>query len=148
MSNLESFYAKWSPIILSILRIVAGFLFMAYGTQKLFNFPPFEMPSGQPSPFPVPLLSLAGVAGILELVGGFFIFLGLFTRPVAFLLSGEMAVAYFIGHAPKGFLPRMSDGEPAVLFCFIFLYLVVAGGGALSIDRLWRRSRSSGSDRT
>lgn len=141
MSNLESFYAKWSPVVLSILRLVVGFLFIAHGTQKLFNVPAFEIP-GQPSPFPVPLASLAGVAGILEFVGGIFIFLGLFTRPVAFILSGEMAVAYFKGHAPGGFWPMMNQGEPAVLLCFIFLYMAVAGGGSLSVDRLLRRGRS------
>ena len=140
MSNLESFYAKWSPVMLSILRIVVAFLFIAHGTQKLFNVPP----GPKPGMFPVPLQSLYGVGGILESVGGLFILLGLFTRPVAFLLSGEMAVAYFMNHAPNRFWPIMSGGnggELSVFYCFIFLYMAVAGGGSLSVDRLLRRGR-------
>ena len=134
MANLGPFYAKWSPRLLSVLRIVAGLLFMLHGTQKLFNYPP-----GPPGLFPAPLLSLLGVAGILEFVGGLLILLGLFTRPVAFILAGEMAVAYFRNHAPQAFLPTMNGGELAVLYCFIFLYLAVAGAGQWSVDNLWRR---------
>jgi putative oxidoreductase len=133
MADLNSFYSKWAPRILSVLRIVTAFLFMEHGGQKLFGFP---------APFPVPLslLSLLGVAGILELFGGLLLLLGLFTRPVAFLLSGEMAVAYFMVHAPQRFWPLLNRGEPAVMYCFIFLYLFVAGGGSWSLDRLRRRT--------
>jgi putative oxidoreductase len=133
MARLNVFYAKWTPRLLSVMRIVVAFLFMAYGGQKLFGFPA-PMKGGT-----VPLMSLQGVAGILELFGGLLVFLGLFTRPVAFILAGEMAVAYFIQHAPGGFWPRLNGGEPAVLFCFVFLFLSVAGGGAWSLDRLIRR---------
>lgn len=136
MAKLNVFYAKWTPRVLSVLRIVVAFLFMAYGAQKLFGFPA-PMKGGT-----VPLLSLHGVAGILELFGGLLVLLGLFTRPVAFILSGEMAVAYFIQHAPNGFWPRVNGGEPAVLYCFVFLFLAVAGGGAWSLDRLLRRGVS------
>jgi putative oxidoreductase len=135
MANLSPFYAKWSPRMLSVLRIVAGLLFMIHGTQKLFNYPP-----GPPGMFPASLGSLFGVAGILESVGGLFILLGLFTRPVAFILAGEMAVAYFRSHfSMDAFWPITNRGEAAVLFCFIFLYLAVAGGGQWSVDNLLRR---------
>lgn len=105
---------------------------MQHGGQKLFSFP--APPQATHS-----LFSLIGVAGILELFGGLLLFLGLFTRPVAFLLSGQMAVAYFMAHAPHGFWPLLNRGELAVLYCFIFLYLTVAGGGSWSLDRLWRQ---------
>lgn len=136
MPDSNSFFATWGPRLLSVLRIVTAFLFMQHGAQKLFNYPP-----GPPgAPFPAPLFSLIGVAGILELVGGFFLLLGLFTRPVAFLLSGQMAVAYFKGHAPNGFWPVLNGGELAALFCFIFLDLAAAGGGPWSVDaQLGRR---------
>jgi putative oxidoreductase len=132
MADSSSFYSRWSPRFLSVLRIVTAFLFMLHGGQKLFGFP-------APPPAPPALLSLIGVAGILEFFGGLLLLLGLFSRPVAFLLSGEMAVAYFMAHAPHGFWPLLNRGELAVLYCFIFLYLSVAGGGSWSIDRLWRR---------
>jgi putative oxidoreductase len=136
MADSNSLYATWSPRILSIFRIVFGLLFMLHGTQKLFNYPP-----GPPgAPFPVsPLTFPFGVAGILETIGGLLLLLGFFTRPVAFLLAGEMAVAYFMNHAAKGFWPMMNGGEFAVLFCFAFLYLAVAGGGRWSLDYLLRR---------
>lgn len=124
----------WAPRLLSVLRIVTGFLFMLHGAQKLFGFPA-PMPGGGP-----PLMSLLGVGGILEFFGGLLILLGLFTRPVAFILSGLMAVAYFMAHAPGGFWPLLNRGELAVLYCFIFLYLAAAGGGPWSVDRLWRRN--------
>ena len=108
--------------------MVAGFMFIAHGTQKLFNAPP-----GQTGP--VPVASFMGFAGTLELVGGLLILAGLFTRPTAFILSGMMAVAYFMAHAPGGFLPLVNRGELAVLYCFVFLYLAVAGGGTWSADR-------------
>lgn len=134
MADSNSFFATWSPRLLSVLRIVVALLFMHHGSQKLFNVPP-----GPPGFFPAPLFSLIGVAGILELVGGLFILLGLFTRPVAFILSGQMAVAYFMSHAPKGFWPVLNGGELAALFCFTFLYFSVAGGGRWSLDYQLRR---------
>ena len=124
---------RWAPYVLGLLRIVVAFLFIAHGTQKLFGVPVDEPRD------PVALGSLMGVAGMLETFGGLLLLLGLFTRPVAFLLAGEMAVAYFKSHAPRGFWPALNGGEPAVLFCFVFLYLAAAGGGAWSLDRLRRR---------
>jgi len=118
---------SWSPRMLSVLRAMTGLLFLEHGTQKLFGFPP------PPNPGPA-LLSLLGVQGILELVGGFLILIGLFTRPVAFILAGDMAVAYFMRHAPRGFFPLLNGGQLAILFCFVFLYLFVAGGGVWSVD--------------
>ncbi len=133
MADLNSFYTRWAPNILSILRIVTAFLFMQHGGQKLLGFP-------APLQTPPPLLSLIGVAGMLEFFGGLLLLIGLFSRPVAFLLSGEMAVAYFMAHAPQGFWPLMNRGELAVMYCFVFLYLFIAGGGSWSIDRLGRRN--------
>ena len=132
MSSRSSFCREWSQSLLSILRIITAFLFMEHGAQKLFSFP--APPQAMHS-----LFSLIGVAGILEFFGGLLLLIGLFSRPVAFLLSGQMAVAYFMAHAPHGFWPVLNRGEPAVLYCFIFLYLAVAGGGSWSIDRLRRR---------
>jgi putative oxidoreductase len=124
---------RWAPYILGLLRIVVGFLFMVHGTQKLFG-----MPVDEPRD-PVALTSLIGIAGILETFGGLLIVLGLFTRPIAFLLAGEMAVAYFRSHAARSFWPALNGGEPAVLFCFVFLYLATVGGGAWALDRLRTR---------
>jgi putative oxidoreductase len=121
--------ARWAPTLLSILRIVAGFLFIAHGTQKLLGFP-------APAGFEVTLMSQAGIAGLLELVGGALLMLGLWTRPVAFVLSGEMAFAYFLAHARQNFWPLLNRGELAVLYCFLFLYFAAAGGGPLSLDAL------------
>ncbi|MGO4685904.1 DoxX family protein [Hyphomicrobium sp. 2TAF46] len=119
---------RWEPVVLSILRIVTAMLFFEHGMQKLFNLPP-------PPNMPVAtFLSLDWFAGVLELVGGGLLVLGLFTRPVALLLSGEMAIAYWLVHAPKSFLPIVNRGDSAILFCFVFLYLVFAGGGSLSLD--------------
>jgi putative oxidoreductase len=132
MADLGSFYSRWSPRVLSVLRIVTAFLFMQHGGQKLFGFP-------APSQAAHPLLSLMGVAGVLEFFGGLLLLLGLFSRPVAFLLSGQMAVAYFMVHAPQGFWPLLNRGDLAVLFSFVFLYLAVAGGGSWSVDHLWRQ---------
>lgn len=126
---------RWAPYALGLLRIIVGFLFMVHGTQKLFG-----MPVDEPRD-PVALTSLIGIAGVLETFGGLLILLGLLTRPVAFLLAGEMAVAYFKSHASRSFWPALNGGEPAVLFCFIFLYLATAGGGAWSLDRLRQRRR-------
>jgi putative oxidoreductase len=113
--------ARWAPHLLSVLRIVTGLL-------KLFGFPAGAKPGV------VPLSSLVGAAGVLEFVGGILLILGLFTRPVAFLLSGEMAVAYFMSHAPKSFYPVLNGGEDAILFCFTFLYIAAAGAGPWSLD--------------
>lgn len=132
-----SITVKWrsrAPYLLSILRIVAAFLFMQFGTAKLFAFPAAIMPGGGTAPFG----SLPWFAGALEAFGGAFLLLGLFTRPVAFLLSGEMAFAYFLGHAPQGFWPVLNQGHPAILFCFLFLYLSAAGGGPWSVDAMRR----------
>jgi putative oxidoreductase len=116
---------QYRPYALAVLRIVTALLFMEHGTQKLFNFPPWQY--GE-------MTTLFIVAGVIELIGSVFILLGLFTRPVAFLLSGEMAIAYFMEHLPVSFFPALNEGDGAVLFCFIFLYLVFAGGGAWSLD--------------
>ena len=118
----------WSPRILSVLRIMTALLFMQHGAAKLFQFPHVPMFDG------LQLASLMGAAGVLEFFGGALLVLGLFTRLVAFLLSGQMAIAYFMMHAPNGFFPLFNQGEGAILFCFIFLYLVFAGGGAWSVD--------------
>jgi putative oxidoreductase len=123
--------SSWEPYLRSVLRIVVAFLFIAHGMQKLVGFP-----GSRP---PVALLSLLGLASVLETFGGALVLLGLFVRPVAFLLAGEMAVAYFMGHAPNGFWPLLNRGEPAVLFCFIFLYLAAAGPGPWSLDALRER---------
>lgn len=120
--------------ILSILRIVAAFLFMEHGGQKLFNFPPAAHPMSHLPPIML-------TAGVLEFFGGLLLLLGVFTRPVAFILAGEMAVAYFMAHAPHGFWPVRNMGELTVLYCFVFLYLAAAGGGPWSLERLWQRSR-------
>ena len=117
--------------MLSVLRIVSGVVFITFGTMKLFNIPP--MPPGQP---PLDLMSQVGIAGILEVFGGLAFVLGLYTRPIAFLLSGEMAVAYFQGHFPQSFWPSENMGAPAILYCFIFLYFVFSGAGVWSIDAM------------
>jgi putative oxidoreductase len=118
--------------MLSVLRIVAALLFVEHGTQKWLAFP-------VPRSTPTVLWSLSGAAGVLELVGGLLLLFGLFTRPVAFVLSGLMAFAYFIAHAPRAFWPIVNGGELAALYCFVFLYLAVAGGGSWSVDRWVRR---------
>ena len=115
---------------------MAGLLFLEHGTSKMLGFPFMPPPPGSP---PFELLSLAGFSGILEFAGGILLVLGLFTRVTAFILSGEMAVAYFKVHVWLGFFPMLNKGELAVLYCFVFLYFAVAGGGAWSLDRLIRR---------
>ena len=120
--------SAWAPRALGILRIVVAFLFIQHGMVKLFGVPAME---GMGK---VPLVSLYGVAGLLEFVGGALLLLGLGTRPVAFILSGQMAAAYFIGHASQGFLPIINHGELAVTWCFLFLYFFFAGPGAFSLD--------------
>jgi putative oxidoreductase len=126
--------SPWSQRVLSISRIVAGLMFLSAGTMKLFGYPPSPM---QMPPFT--LFSEVGIAGILETFGGLAIALGLFTRPVAFVLAGEMAVAYFQFHFPRSFFPTVNDGTPAVLYCFLFLYLAFAGAGEWSLDTLLAR---------
>jgi len=125
-SELET---VWAPRLLGLLRIVAAALFIEHGTQKLFGFPPPTQ--GMPAAF-----TLLWFAAILETVGGFLILIGLFTRPVAFILSGQMAVAYWLAHAPHSLYPAINGGDAAILFCFFFLYLVAAGPGAFSLDGL------------
>jgi putative oxidoreductase len=134
LANLNSSSDVWTSRLLSVLRIVAAYLFMAHGAQKLFGF------LGQPGAAGPALFSQVWIAGVLEFFGGSLLLLGLFTRPVAFILSGMMAVAYFQMHAPRGFWPLQNRGELAALYCFIFLYLVAAGGGPWSLDRLLRRT--------
>ena len=129
-TGLTARWNAWAPYFLSILRIIAAFLFVQYGTTKLLAFPAAVMPDGGTAS----LASLPGVAGALELVGGGLLLIGLFTRPVAFVLSGQMAVAYFMGHAGQGFWPVLNGGAPAVFFCFLWLYLSAAGPGPWSID--------------
>ncbi len=135
MANHNSFFSTWTPRVLSILRIIAGFLILQHGLQKVFGFPAGPQP--QPTP---PLLSMMGFVGILELVGGILLIIGLFTRPAAFILSGLLAVAYFMAHAPQGFWPVLNKGELAALYSFVFLYLAAAGGGEWSLDRMLRRT--------
>lgn len=125
--NLERASAYW-PQTLSIIRIVVALVFLEHGTAKLLGFP------ASPNPQPA-MLSLLWFQGIIELVGGVLLVLGLFTRPVAFILCGDMAVAYFMAHAPKSFFPMLNGGDAAILFCFLFLMFFVAGPGAWAIDR-------------
>jgi len=130
---------EWAPQLLSVLRIVVAFLYFQVGSAKWFAFPAAIIPGGGTAP----VGSLVWFAGIIEVVGGTFLLLGLFTRPVAFILSGEMAFAYFIGHFPNGFWPVLNQGAPAVFYCFTFLYFSAAGAGPWSLDALLARSRSA-----
>lgn len=120
--------ARFSAPLLSLFRAMFGLMFLAHGVSKFFGLPPF----------PKPLNPLLMAAGALELVGGALLVIGLFTRPVAFLLSGMMAVAYFMVHAPQGFLPLLNGGEAAILYCFAFLHLAAAGGGSIGVDAMRR----------
>ena len=129
--TIETLETVWAPRLLSVLRIVAALLFFEHGTSKLLGYPPSDH-SG------VPFLSLPWIAGLLELVGGALLIPGLFTRPVAFILSGEMAFAYWMAHAPRSPFPVVNGGDAAILYCFVFLYLAAAGGGPWSVDALWR----------
>ena len=137
--SLAARWRSWAPQLLSTLRIIAAFLFTQYGTAKLLAFPGAVMPGGGTAS----LTSLAGIAGLLEMVGGGLLLIGLFTRPVAFILSGEMAVAYFKGHAPQGFWPVLNQGSPAIFFCFLWLYVSAAGPGPWSLDALRHAARRS-----
>jgi putative oxidoreductase len=134
MNNV--FFDLWQPRALAAFRIVTAYLFMAHGTAKLFGMPYQKMFDG------LQLMSLMGVAGVLEVFGGLLLLIGLFTRPVAFVLCGFMAVAYFMAHASQGspLLPLLNGGELAVLYCFVFLYFVFAGAGAWSVDAARRRA--------
>ena len=131
-----SFLAKWEPQALSVLRIISGFLILQHGLQKVFGLiaptPQYQTP---------PLGSLGGISGLLELVGGVLLLIGLFTRPAAFILSGLLAVGYFMAHAPGGFWPILNKGELAALYSFVFLYLFFAGGGPWSVDHCLRRRK-------
>jgi putative oxidoreductase len=130
-------WRSWTPYLLSVLRVIAAFLFIQFGTAKLYGLPAPIIPGGITAPFG----TLVWYASVLETYGGLLLFVGLFTRPVAFLLSGEMAVAYFKGHAPQGFWPVLNQGHPAILFCFLFLYLSAAGAGPWSLDAFRGRNR-------
>jgi putative oxidoreductase len=127
---MDKFFDAWSPRLLGVLRIATSLLFLQHATAKLFGFPHVAYFDN------LTLASLLGVAGLIELVGGALVLVGLFTRSAAFILSGQMAVAYFMAHAPKGFFPLLNQGELAALYCFVFLYLAAAGGGAWSVDEL------------
>ena len=130
----DTFPARYAPAVLSILRIVAALLFFEHGLSRLFGFP-------SPLPTPAPF-SMYWFAGSIEFIGGSLVFLGLFTRAAAFIMSGEMAFAYFLSHAPHGFFPILNRGDGAILFCFLFLYIAFAGAGPWSLDALvWRRRR-------
>lgn len=131
MDFLANTLNPWAPRVLSVLRIVAALLFLEHGTQKILGFPASSMHP--------PIASLPGAAGLLELVGGFLLLIGLLSRPVAFILSGEMAFAYFLAHAQRSFFPALNGGDAAILFCFIFLFIFFAGPGPWSVDAALRR---------
>jgi len=133
MDAFDKLTAKWQPTALSLFRFITGLLLFQYGIAKIFKFPVVPMFEK------VQLFSLIGAAGALELVLGGLLMVGLFSRLVAFILSGEMAFAYFIGHFPRGFLPLINNGTSAILFCFACLYLATAGGGPYSLDAMMRR---------
>ena len=139
MSIFEPASSQWTGRALSVLRIFAALILLQHGTQKMFGFPAV---AGTPQQ-PFVLASLNGVAGVLEVWGGIALLLGLLTRPIAFLLSGEMAFAYFLKHAPRDFWPIVNRGEVPVLLCFVFLYFAFTGGGAWSLDAALRRSHAS-----
>ena len=122
-----TFLTPYAPQLRSVLRIMAGLLFLQHGTTKYLSLPEGPMNG-------VPMMSMGGVAGLIELIGGVLLVIGLFTRPVAFIASGTMAAAYFIAHAPQGFYPLLNGGELAALYCFVFLYLAAAGPGPWSVD--------------
>jgi putative oxidoreductase len=134
-NSLAGRWVSWAPYFLSLLRIILGFLFVQHGGTKILGWPAAVMPGGGTAP----LMSQAGVAGVVELCGGALLLVGLFTRPVAFLLSGLMAFAYFLGHAGEGFWPVLNNGALAVIYCFVCLYISAAGGGPWSLDASMRR---------
>lgn len=126
------FLKPYSPFLLSALRIMSGLLLLQHGTTKYLSFPETQMSGASPA-------SMSGAAGLIELVGGVLIVAGLFTRPVSFIVSGMLAVAYFYAHAGRDFFPILNGGELAALYCFVFLYLAAAGAGPLSVDRILKR---------
>ena len=128
MATLIRLRSDWEPRVLGMVRIVVGLLIMEHGTARLFGFPP-----GSTHPA---LFHLLWFAAVIETIGGLLVAVGLFTRPAAFILSGEMAAAYFLSHVPRGFFPMLNRGDPAILYCLIFFYFFVAGGGTWSLDRL------------
>ena len=135
MDKFNKMLASGEPMVLSVFRFITGLLLFQYGVAKLFKFPPLPMFAK------VELMSLYGAAGSLELVLGALLMIGLLTRPVAFILSGEMAFAYFMGHHPKGFIPLINGGNAAILFCFACLYFFFAGGGMWSADAMMGKKR-------
>jgi putative oxidoreductase len=132
--DLSSTAQRWAPQVLSIVRVVSALIFIEHGTQKFFAFPAASA-SGSPA-----VLSLLWWQGVIELVGGILLLLGLFTRPVAFILAGDMAFAYWMVHAPRNFYPVLNGGDSAILYCFVFLYLAFAGSGPWSVDTQLRKS--------
>lgn len=134
MKQLNAVLSQQAPKVLAILRIMVGLLFIQHGMQKLVGFPP--------PPMGMPMTELTVFAGMMELIGGLFVVLGLLTRPVAFLLSGFMAVGYFMVHAPQGFFPANNMGELAVLYCFVFLYFVFSGPGTWSLDNFFAQRKA------
>src|SRR5437868_1344938 len=138
MVDLAALRLTWEPRMLSILRMMVGLLYMEHSLAKVVGFPL------QPNHKAYELFTLnPGIQGLLELVGGLLLAIGLFTRPVAFILAGNMAVAYFMAHAPRSFFPLLNGGELAIVYCFVFLYLWIAGGGEWSLDRLRARASAS-----
>ena len=135
-SGLSARLERASPYVLSVLRIMAALLFLEHGLSKFFGFPARTMVAPG-------LFEIEWFAALIEFGGGILLTLGLFTRPIALIMSGEMAIGYFLAHAPQGFYPYLNHGELAVLYCFVFLYFIFAGAGPLSLDALlWRRKRS------
>jgi len=126
------FLEPYSTHLLSILRIMSGLLFLQHGTTKYLNFPVSQFNNASP-------FTMSGASGVIELIGGALLVIGLFTRPVAFIMSGNMAVAYFYAHAPQGFFPILNGGELAALYSFVFLFIAAAGGGIWSIDQIRER---------
>jgi putative oxidoreductase len=139
MDQIDKMLAKWQPTALSLFRFITGLLLFQFGVAKILKFP--TIPEGNAAAFlnKVQLMSLPGAAGAIELILGALLLVGLFTRPVAFILAGEMAFAYFIGHAPRGFFPLINGGTLAILFCFACLYLSTAGGGPYSVDEMRKK---------
>jgi putative oxidoreductase len=138
--RMERLLGPWAPQLYALLRIVAGLLFACHGAQKLFGV---LGGVGAPPGTMVPLFSLMGLAGLIECVGGLCIAVGLFASYAAFIASGEMAAAYFMAHAPRSFWPIQNNGEPAVLYCFLFLYMAARGAGVWSLDQVWRSTSSA-----
>jgi putative oxidoreductase len=139
MDRFDNMLAKYQPVALSLFRFITGLLLFQYGVAKILKFP--MIPEGNAYAFlsKVQLMSLSGAAGLIELIFGALLLIGLFTRFAAFILAGEMAFAYFIGHAPKGFFPLINGGTLAIMFCFACLYLSTSGGGPISVDAMRKK---------